>query len=252
MREQMMEMYFKNYSLIPLKRNSKKPAVSWEPYISRVPTYDEYKEWADAGLFATGYGIVTGRISGISVLDVDFKSGGMESLAEKDIHIEDIFTWTVDTPNGRHYYFQYDKAARQGVDRIGAGIDIRNDGGFVVGPGSQVGEGKIYKWAHEFGPQDVELAPAPKWLLEAPGNRIDKPLTDFSTIVKSGERNNMLASLGGYIVKDLSRKRVPFDVAITCVRGTLREVNAIHMETPLEDKEVDSIVRSVSRYYEEH
>lgn len=251
LREQMVWAYKCGFSIIPLKENSKKPAVSWEPYISRVPTNDEYRRWDDAGLFKTGYGIVTGSISGISVLDVDFKNDGMESLAEKDINIIDIITWTVDSPNGRHYYFEYDRRARQGTNRLGEGIDIRNDGGFVVGPGSTV-EGREYKWAHEFEPENCEIAKAPVWLLQAPGNRIEKTLTDFSTVIKNGERNNKLASLGGYIIKDLSTKRVPFDLAVTCVRGTLREVNALHMDTPLEDSEVDSIVRSVSRYYVQH
>lgn len=249
MREQMMDMYFRNYSLIPLKDNSKKPAIPWEPYIHRVPTYDEYNKWAKAGLFKTGYGVVTGSVSGISVLDVDFKHGGMESLAEKDIHIEDIITWTVDTPNGRHYYFEYDKRAKQGANRLGAGVDIRNDGGFVVGPGSTV-EGNVYSWAHEFDPKNCSLAKAPSWLLQGPGNRIEKHLTDFSTRIRNGERNNKLASLGGTIIKTLSIKKVPFDLAKSCTYATLQYVNEHHMDSPLDDGEVQSIVKSVSRYYQ--
>lgn len=242
MRDDMMQMYFKGYSLIPLQYNSKKPHINWRPYIDRVPSYDEYKRWADAGLFATGYGIVTGKVSGISVLDVDIKSGGLDSLAEHDVSILDEYTWVVDTPNGRHYYYQYDARAKQGQARFGKGVDIRNDGGFVVGPGSRVGD-QEYKWAYEMNPTHLEKpSPAPEWLLQATGNRVDKELVTFEDIIRDGQRNKMLSSLAG----KLYAARLPSGV----VYGAMEYINRNYTETPVEEDELQYIWKSIGRYHD--
>jgi putative DNA primase/helicase len=240
MRDGMMWAYFNGYSLFPLKHDSKRPAVDWGEYIHRVPTYEEYKRWADAGLFSTGYGIVTGAISGVSVLDVDIPEGGLNSLGEKDINILDILTWKVNTPNGLHFYFSYNKGAKQGVARLGKGVDIRNDGGFVVGPGSTV-QGKKYDWAAEFGPEEVDLSNVPGWLLQGEGRRIDKTLSEFSEPIRNGERNSKLSSLAGA----LFAKQMPEGV----VKGVLEYINLNYTDTPIDDKELGSILASIRRYH---
>lgn len=242
MREEMVWAYQNGFSLIPLKEDSKKPAVSWANYIHRKPTREEYAQWAELGLFKTGYGIVTGSVSGISVVDVDFKHGGMDSLAEHDIDILSVFTWMVDTPNGRHYYFKYDKAARQGADRFGVGVDIRNDGGFVVGPGSTV-EGKPYKWAFEHSPQEVELQALPNVFKQAPGNRVDREIVSFNEPIREGGRNTKLASLCGTLLA----KEFPLGV----VRGVMEYVNSNYVEPPVDDDELETIMRHVKKTADE-
>src|SRR5690606_24844202 len=45
-------------------------------------------------------------------------------------------TYCAETPNGGcHFYYQYDPSLLQ-VQATGTGIDVRNDGGYVVGGGS--------------------------------------------------------------------------------------------------------------------
>ena len=70
---------------------------------------------------------------GIFVLDVDGDVGNanLEAVQAKHGHLPK--TITVKTGNGRHYYFRCD-GARVGnsVGRLGKGIDVRGDGGYVV------------------------------------------------------------------------------------------------------------------------
>jgi hypothetical protein len=87
-------------------------------------------------------GVATGR--GLAVIDADVKKGaqGLTSLMEMQ------FEWLpdslmVDTPSGgRHVYLQIDRPVGNSVKRLAdyPGIDIRGDGGYVVGAGSTVKE----------------------------------------------------------------------------------------------------------------
>ena len=70
-------------------------------------------------------GIATGKISGITVVDVDTK----DNILPPDFPE----TYTVETRKGFHYYFKYNKDVKQTQNKVG-NIDIRNDGGFVFAP----------------------------------------------------------------------------------------------------------------------
>lgn len=242
MREEMVWAYRQGFSLIPLRPDSKKPAVDWGTYIHRIPTAEEYRSWAEKGLFKTGYGIVTGKVSGITVLDVDIRSGGLESLQEHDVSILDEYTWLVDTPNGRHLYYKYSPRAKQGQAIFGEGVDIRNDGGFVVGPGSRVGD-KEYTWAMEHSPQEVQLSDPPEWLLQGPGRRVDKELVRFNEPIREGGRNKKLASLCGTLLA----KEFPLGV----VRGVMEYVNENYVEPPVDRKELETIMSHVKKTADE-
>ncbi|HEX8221817.1 MAG TPA: bifunctional DNA primase/polymerase [Chloroflexia bacterium] len=139
LRDQFYTCLEHGYSVIPLQPGSKKPLLqSWKEYQERLPTPEEVDEWLrkwpDANL-----GIVTGAVSRLVVVDVDRDHGGEESLPEllpdplPDCEI-------VQTPHGRHLYFRHPGPGRRIANRVGIhpGIDIRGDGGYVVGPGSVV------------------------------------------------------------------------------------------------------------------
>ena len=74
-------------------------------------------------------------------------------------------TVTVRTGKGYHYYFAYDGVrVRNSAGRLGEGIDVRGDNGYVVGEGSVHASGSVYHFVHGKGLNDVEVARAPKWL----------------------------------------------------------------------------------------
>ena len=93
-------------------------------------------------------GVVTGKASGVTVIDIDVDPqkgvDGEETWAclcqEYDIPRSD----EVKTGRGRHLYFKYTKRLQTGTNRLGPGIDVRNDGGYVVAEGSMHRSGKVY------------------------------------------------------------------------------------------------------------
>ena len=90
------------------------------------------EKWRNAN-----FGIATGRRSGIFVLDVDGNVGNASLEALQDKHGRIPMTVTVKTGKGRHHYLRGD-GARVGnsAGRLGKGIDVRGDGGYVVAYGN--------------------------------------------------------------------------------------------------------------------
>ena len=76
-------------------------------------------------------------------------------------------TVTVKTGKGRHLYFRSD-GARVGnsAGRLGKGIDVRGDGGYVVGAGSVHYSGAIYRYVAGRALREIEVASAPEWLID--------------------------------------------------------------------------------------
>jgi hypothetical protein len=109
-------------------------------------------------------GIATGSESGFWVLDIDPDGGGMESMAQLVAeHGRLPDTYVVQTGSGGwHYYFAMPEfELRNTQSKLGRGIDTRATGGQVVAPPSVTKKGS-YSVV-----QDVPLAQAPEWMLEA-------------------------------------------------------------------------------------
>lgn len=96
-------------------------------------------------------GIATGDVSGLLVIDVDVSptTNGFESLA----HLESQYGRLSDTlsvrtgSGGRHLYFQMPASdVRNSAGRLGRGIDVRANGGYVLAPPSLHFSGKQYTW----------------------------------------------------------------------------------------------------------
>ena len=126
---------------------------------------------ASAAAFANGVphniGILTGAPSGIVVIDVD--AGGEETLAKLEREHGPLPP-TVQARTGtgrRHIYFKHPgMPVKNDVKRrLGPGLDVRGDGGFVVAPPSLHANGKRYEWMPGAAPWDRELATLPSWLL---------------------------------------------------------------------------------------
>ena len=124
------------------------------------------KAWLEKWPSAS-FGIATGRPSGIFVLDIDGKVGKASLEALQNKHGRLPKTVTVKTGKGRHLYFRCD-GARVGnsAGRLGKGIDVRGDGGYVVAAGSVHVSGAVYRSVDGRGLEDIEVASAPKWLID--------------------------------------------------------------------------------------
>lgn len=109
-------------------------------------------------------GIATGEPSGLWVLDIDPKHGGLGGMkALIDEHGALPATFTVQTGSGGyHYYFALPDfvVKNDQSGRVAQGVDVRGQGGQVVAPPSR----------SDIGPytvlRDAPLAQAPAWLLK--------------------------------------------------------------------------------------
>lgn len=122
----------------------KHPAVKWVT----AKTTDHKKIegwWTYAGPIAYNIGIATGKGSGITVVDIDAGKGGLQTWQDLSDRYHFPLTYTVRTGGGGlHLYFAYCPELKTGTDVLGPGIDIRNDGGYVVAAPSLHNSGQLY------------------------------------------------------------------------------------------------------------
>lgn len=166
-----LALYDMGFSLIPLKPRDKTPLIPWRAYQKRRASRSDIEGWYKATPNAN-IGIVTGAINGLVVLDLD----NDEAIAEAGrLGLPD--TLMVRTGKGRHVYFRH--PGYKITNRAGflPGMDIRGDGGYIVGPGSLHPSGAVYAWEKSPGP--FTLAEMPDWLVEALSSspRLVEPVT---------------------------------------------------------------------------
>lgn len=145
-----------------LKKNGKAPLVAGA---FGGEDYKLIQSWAQEG---GNVGVLTGKTSGIAVIDIDNHNGvdGLGNLKEF-LEMYDITlpkTQVIKTPSGGlHYYFKLDEKYNdtqfiQNHSQL-EGVDFQTHGRYVVAPPSQI-DGKYYHVV-----RDVEIAELPeKWL----------------------------------------------------------------------------------------
>lgn len=156
-----LALYDMGFSLIPLKPRNKNPLTGWRAYQKRRASRSDIEAWFKAAPNAN-VGVVTGAISGLVVLDLD----SAEAITEAErLGLPD--TLMVRTGKGRHVYFRH--PGHKTTNRAGflPGMDIRGDGGYIVGPGSIHPSGAQYTWENP--PGQITLAEMPDWLVRALG-----------------------------------------------------------------------------------
>lgn len=110
-------------------------------------------------------GIVTGRKSGLWVLDVDTYAGGSQTLGNYERRNGDMPETRVHETGrgGQHFFFNHPgwDVRNNARKMLGAGLDLRGERGFVVAPPSVSGGGP-----YTVNPAlDTDPADAPDWLL---------------------------------------------------------------------------------------
>lgn len=141
-RDWALSLHDHGYQVVVAPLRGKSPVISWKAYqTSRIPR-EQVEEW-----FAEGQhnlAIITGRISGIVVVDGDSPQACQ--------HIEATCTKTpmvVQTSKGAHYYFRHPGTKIPNACRVLdlPPVDLRGDGGLVIGPGSMHPSGIYYRLA---------------------------------------------------------------------------------------------------------
>jgi putative DNA primase/helicase len=176
-----LAMVKRDCAVLPVVEGGKKPAVK-----TGVKAASKNRDMIKKHFLANpnlNYGIATGAASNIFVVDLDKREGVEKFRRLRKINGQNAPTVTVRTPNGYHLYFRAPKhRVPNSVSRIGNQIDVRGDGGYVVGPGSRTPDG-VYRFASGRSFADVEIAQAPAWLLKM----IVQPLTPAIESAKPAE-----------------------------------------------------------------
>lgn len=106
---------------------------------------DWWTRWPDANI-----GVATGRVSGISVLDVDTDKGGTRTLTaiERERGVLPPGLTSITGNDGLHLIYRYAHGLRSGANVWGPGLDCRSDGGYIVVPPSRHPDtGHRYQWS---------------------------------------------------------------------------------------------------------
>jgi len=214
----------------PLDKRGKTPVVPWTPYQTRRATEAEIRGWFDND---KGYniGIVTGAVSGLTV--VDFDSPEAIELAKAQNFPR---TPLVKTGKGFHAYCCYAEGHRNFQKRAGLpGIDLRAEGGYIVAPPSIHFTGKGYEWIKGRLLDEVELAEVPEWVIaESDADRT--PIEDIFKGTQKGNRNEALARVAGSVIA----KGYSYEDALQfCLTWNGRNV------PPLPEKEIETTVKSI-------
>ena len=190
---QALDLAAKGYYLFPVKRGEKRPMHSgWQADSTTDPK--AIRQWPDTDRF----GIDCGK-SRLVVIDQDPTKGG--EIATLPVALDGP---TVQTPRGgTHTYFRNDgPTVRLSAGKIAEGVDVRADGGLVVGPGSEGYSGTL--------PRIGDLPALPQGvrnLLDRPREPEDwRPGTPLAELLKNppaeGGRNDWLAKVAGHYANE--------------------------------------------------
>jgi bifunctional DNA primase/polymerase-like protein/primase-like protein len=243
----------RGWAVVPVEARGKRPLVRWEEFQRRLPLPGDvaawFRRWPNANI-----GIVTGKISGLAVVDVDPRHGGHESLAALEGEYAPLPS-TVEVltgGGGRHLYFASSGELLRSRVALAPGVDLRAEGGLVVAPPSIHASGGLYRWDLFHHPEDTPIAPLPSWLgllVRSPsgGHPVGWWRQRVREPVPEGARNATLASLTGHLLWHGIDSEVALELLLCW--------NRVRCEPPLSEEEVartiDSITRTHSRRREE-
>lgn len=169
------------FCVIPVPRadgrrfDGKVPSIAWRPYQDRPPTDAEHVGWFDDER-PTNYAIITGAVSDLVVVDAD--SPEARRYAVRTLPYT---PWQVKTSHGYHLYYRHPGVTVRNRARIHTPdgkleIDVRGDGGYVVGPGSVHASGVKYLEAGDWSAPRADVPRFwPGWLERPRATQVDTP-----------------------------------------------------------------------------
>jgi hypothetical protein len=140
-----LELAKKGLSLMPVCRPGKIPTEQWKRYQFHPPDEKQLREWF-GGTRQPNLGIITGWVSRVVVVDTDD--------AVSELWAQDNLSptpWMTRTSKGIHRFYRYPpqrigNKAKLKTESEALNLDIRGDGGYVVGPGSLHESGFVYEF----------------------------------------------------------------------------------------------------------
>src|SRR3989344_1801406 len=212
----------KNISVIPVGKD-KKPLINWKEYQTRLVSQSEafewWQKWPDANI-----GIVTGKISGITVIDVE--AGG-------DISRFPSTTIIRTGGGGWHLYYRY-CPGMENKTRVFPLRDVRGDGGYVVAPPSIHSSGKKYEVEEK-----QQLVPFPVELFG--GVKLKENWPEIIRGVSEGSRNANAAKIAGKLLRAFAPAEWESSVWMMIAKWNTGN------QPPLSEYELRNIYRSIAK-----
>jgi putative DNA primase/helicase len=234
----------RGWRLFPVEARGKLPLIKGWP---EVATSDiaQLETWAHQ-YPACNWGLATGTVSGLVVIDIDGAEGraSLANLEREGLTLPATLTVTTGrTDGGEHRYFR----SPSGVDirndqsgKIGAHVDVRGTGGFVVCPPSIHASGKQYRFIDPSAP----VADLPAWIVNRLTVRPPMPTATTQAgpqAVGQGGRTNMLVSLAG----TMQRR----GMSLEAIEAALLAENTAKCSPPLPEAKVRTIAADIVKRY---
>lgn len=160
------------WRVVPVLPGQKRPALSrWTD--AATADQDTVRVWWEVEHPDAGVGIVTGPGSGLWVLDVD-DHDSLHDLEQRHEKLPPTLT-SITGSGGLHLFFRWPAGAEVRNDagrRLGPGLDVRGEGGFVVAAPTVHPNGSEYAW--DLGEPD-EPVDAPQWLVDLVTHEEQRP-----------------------------------------------------------------------------
>lgn len=238
------------WCVLPAK--NKRPLVSWKEYQRERPSLDQVKEWFSEAPEDAQIALVTGKVSGVTVIDIDthiegcaYKRKDTCDCAPTDTsalaHEIGFSVTSITGSGGRHVFCQYESVGNS-VGLAHPQLDIRSDGGIIILPPSLHSSGNYYEWdnlmpwSKENLSQLIKFPENLKILLK------QKAKTDWNKLVqgaKEGSRNNSATALAGKLVSAMGRDH------LSAAWELLWLWNQHKNTPPLSEKELERTFKSV-------
>ncbi len=224
--------HVQGYNLLPIGPDKRPLIPSWKQWQTETQSDELIMEWF--GNNDKNIGIITGKISGITVVDIDVKDGQAQADA---MRARFPSTYTVRTPSGGyHLYYQYAEGFTVSANAYPnlPNVDIRSDGGYVGAPPSVNANGNAY----EVISNNIDKAVFPIHMF--PNKKPRKTLTEMTTANK-GNRNDTLASFAGKLLQSSKE-----DEWYTEVLPAVERAN-MGYTPPLSISEVKTVFESIAK-----
>jgi predicted P-loop ATPase len=230
--EEAFAYHVQGYNVLPMGPD-KRPAISsWKKWQTEQQTDEQVLEWFNEKS-TFNVAIITGKVSNITVVDIDNKGG--QELADAMLK-KFPATFTVRTPSlGYHLYYQYAEGFTVSANAYPdlPNVDLRSNGGYVGAVPSVLSYGGKYEVLN-----NIPLAPFPTHLF--PKQKPKRTLTEMTTASK-GNRNDTAASFAGKLLQSSKEEEWESEVWPAVERANKTYT------PPLTDSELRTVFESIMK-----
>jgi hypothetical protein len=225
------------WSIIPVGEDKRPLIKSWKEYQKIVATKEQidrwWTMWPDANM-----AVITGQISGISVIDIDcYKMAGtldyVKALFWDNVsEATDIAPWqecliAITPRGGFHWFFNYNSDLTSRM--VAPNVDVKSDGGYVLIAPSECNNNR-YRWIRPPWTEDKEIrgiwSKATPFSLMAETTEVgqtlpDLPVTESPTTAPEGDRGDVTPLWANRLIsfEQGGRDETLFHIANTLILG---------------------------------